>query len=81
MRLKILLALSRRPMNANQLSKELNVDYKTVRHHLEVLERNGLVERVGEGYGAIYLVNDLLRRNWDLVEEAARYLGHDSLAR
>ncbi|KUO83776.1 ArsR family transcriptional regulator [Thermoproteus sp. CP80] len=78
-RLKILARLRARPMNAHQLSKELDIDYKTARHHLEVLEKNGLVERLGEGYGAVYTLSDMLQKNWDLVAEAARYLGYDSL--
>lgn len=72
--MRVLKALAARPMNAHQLAKELGVDYKTARHHLDVLEKNGLVERAGEGYGALYMVSDALRRNWGLVEEAEGYL-------
>ncbi|MGC8582133.1 MAG: ArsR/SmtB family transcription factor [Thermoproteus sp.] len=78
-RLKILARLKERPMNAHQLSKELDMDYKTARHHLEVLEKNGLVERLGEGYGAVYALSESLQRNWDLIVEAAKYLGYDTL--
>ncbi|WP_148678555.1 ArsR/SmtB family transcription factor [Thermoproteus uzoniensis] len=78
-RLKILARLKERPMNAHQLSKELDMDYKTARHHLEVLEKNGLVERLGEGYGAVYALSEPLQRNWDLIVEAAKYLGYDTL--
>ncbi len=66
-------------MNAHQLSKELDMDYKTVRHHLEVLEKNGLVERLGRDYGAVYAPSEILQKNWDLLMEVARYLGHDLL--
>jgi predicted ArsR family transcriptional regulator len=71
--------LKARPMNAHQLSKELDIDYKTVRHHLEVLEKNGLVERLGRDYGAVYAPSEILQKNWDLLMEVARYLGHDLL--
>ncbi len=36
-RARILRALDERPRNANQLAEDLDLDYKTVRHHLEVL--------------------------------------------
>jgi DNA-binding transcriptional ArsR family regulator len=71
--------LKARPMNAHQLSKELDMDYKTVRHHLEVLEKNGLVERLGGDYGAVYAPSEILQKNWDLLIEVAKYLGHDLL--
>ncbi|MEL9991697.1 MAG: winged helix-turn-helix domain-containing protein [Thermoproteus sp.] len=73
MRLKILKSLRERPMNANRLCQELGVDYKTVRHHLKVLEENGLVERIGQGYGAVYVVSEALLKNWDLLEEVESF--------
>lgn len=41
-------------MNANQLAAHLRIDYRTVRHHLAILEKNGLVSAVGDGYGRVY---------------------------
>ncbi|MGC8569713.1 ArsR/SmtB family transcription factor [Caldivirga sp.] len=38
MRYKILKTLRERPMNPNQLAKYLNVNYRTVIYHLEILE-------------------------------------------
>lgn len=46
---------------------------------LEVLEKNGLVERLGRYYGAVYAPSEILQKNWDLLMEVARYLGHDLL--
>ncbi len=66
-RLKILRALKEKPMNPNQLAKTLNLNYKTVLHHLSVLERHGLVVRLGSGYGAPYFLSDTLERNWEVV--------------
>jgi DNA-binding transcriptional ArsR family regulator len=43
-RVRVLRALDRRPRNANQLADELDLSYKTVRHHLDVLEGNQLVK-------------------------------------
>ncbi|MGZ7116913.1 MAG: ArsR/SmtB family transcription factor, partial [Methanobacterium sp.] len=43
-RARIIKKLKDRPYNANQLSKELNLDYKTIRHHLRVLEENKVIK-------------------------------------
>jgi predicted transcriptional regulator len=40
-------ALLKEPSNTNQLRKTLNLDFRTVKHHLEVLENNGLVTAMG----------------------------------
>ncbi len=66
-RLEIVKMLMKRPMNANEIAKSLGLDYKTVRHHLEVLTRHGLLEKVGEGYGCVYVPSPLLRRYWSLL--------------
>ncbi|WP_049903002.1 ArsR/SmtB family transcription factor [Halococcus agarilyticus] len=68
-RVRILRALDERPRNANQLAEDLELDYKTVRHHLDVLEDNGVLEDSGDDYGAIYLPTDQARHHWDTVEK------------
>jgi DNA-binding transcriptional ArsR family regulator len=67
-RVRILRALDERPRNANQLAEDLELDYKTVRHHLEVLEDNNIVRDSGDDYGAIYLPTDQTRVHWETVE-------------
>ena len=68
-RARILRALDERPRNANQLADALDLDYKTVRHHLDVLGEKNLVCRSGDDYGAIYLPTDRLRQYWNTCEE------------
>jgi len=68
-RARILRAIDERPRNANQLADALDLDYKTVRHHLDVLMENDIVENSGDDYGAIYLPTDRARNQWDTVEE------------
>jgi DNA-binding transcriptional ArsR family regulator len=68
-RARILRALDERPRNANQLADALDLDYKTVRHHLEVLREKNIVQRSGDDYGAIYLPTDRVRHYWDTVED------------
>ena len=74
-RLRIIQALGDQPMNANQLSNDLDLDYKTVRHHLELLEENGVLETMGEGYGTMYFLTDRMYDNLDVLEEVSRQAG------
>ena len=57
-RVRIIVELMDTPRNANQLSEDLDLDYKTVRHHLEMLEEHSVVETQGEGYGKMYFLTD-----------------------
>jgi DNA-binding transcriptional ArsR family regulator len=68
-RVRLLRALDERPRNANQLAEDLDLDYKTVRHHLDVLVENDIVRSSGDDYGAVYLPTDRVRAHWDTVEE------------
>jgi len=67
-RIRILRALAERPRNANQLAEDLDLDYKTIRHHLDVLGDNGIVQDSGDDYGAVYLPTDRVRTHWETVE-------------
>jgi len=73
-RVRLLRAVDRRPRNANQLADALDLDYKTVRHHLDVLVDNGMVRSSGDDYGAVYLPTDRLQQHWDVVEEVAEQI-------
>lgn len=73
-------ALKEEPMNANQIATRLQMDYKTVRHHLSVLVRNHMLIPVGEGYGAMYFLSPELEQNydefikiWEKIDSARRY--------
>ncbi|NHN59265.1 MULTISPECIES: winged helix-turn-helix domain-containing protein [Halorussus] len=68
-RARILRALDDRPRNPNQLAEDLDLDYKTVRHHLDVLTDNDVVRNSGDDYGAVYLPTERVRDHWDTVEE------------
>lgn len=70
-RVRILEALDNRPRNANQLAADLGLDYKTVRHHLDVLAENDMVARSGDDYGAVYLPTDRIEYHWETVETIA----------
>ncbi len=62
-RLKMILAIAENPLNTLQLSKELGYDFKSIQRNLKILEKNNLIERVGEGYGDIFFLSELLKSN------------------
>lgn len=68
-RLRIINAVKKEPMNANQIAKKLNLDYKTVTHHLDLLKENGVLTTMGEGYGKTYFLTDQMEDNQDILEE------------
>jgi len=62
-RLRIICAITGDPLNSMELSKVLDLDYKTIQHNIEVLEKNNLVVRKGEGYGDMFFPSDLITSN------------------
>jgi len=73
-RARVLRALDDQPRNANQLADDLDLAYNTVRHHLDVLEENGVITSSDASYGVIYLPSDRARTHWDTVEAILRQL-------
>jgi DNA-binding transcriptional ArsR family regulator len=68
-RAKIIGILKETPQNANQLAHALGMDYRTIRHHLEVLEKNKMITSAGEGYGTTYFLSQALEENYAQFEE------------
>ena len=70
-RVKIVLKIKHTPLNTNQLSEQLGLDYKVVERHLDVLEKNNLVSKVGNRYSVTYFLSPLLESNLNLLDEVA----------
>jgi DNA-binding transcriptional ArsR family regulator len=68
-RARIITALHDRPSNANQLAETLNLDYKTIRHHLDTLLKNGVIISQGEGYGMVYFLSVEIEENFGEFKE------------
>jgi DNA-binding transcriptional ArsR family regulator len=68
-RARIINELRERPFNPNQLSENLDLDYKTVTYHLKKLEDNGLIESGEEDYGKMYRVSDRLEDQIEIFDE------------
>ena len=69
-RLRIIIHLLDRPYNTHQLSQVLELDYKAVQHHMKVLQKNNMVTKIGEKYGAIFHLSNFLEINIGALEEA-----------
>lgn len=67
-RARILNLLNERPYNAHQLAEKLDLDYKTVRHHIKVLEDNDAITTSGEKYGTMYFLSSAMEENYDLFQ-------------
>jgi len=68
-RAQIIRALKELPQNANQLANLLEMDYRTIRHHLEVLEKNKIIVSAGDRYGLTYFLSEEMEENYALFEE------------
>ncbi|SNQ60820.1 PAS domain S-box protein [Candidatus Methanoperedens nitratireducens] len=70
----ILRHLTDRSYNAHQLAKALDMDYKTVRHHLGVLVKNGIITRDNDGHTALYFLSKNIQSD---LNEFNREFQHD----
>lgn len=68
-RARIIQLLHDRPYNKNQLSKKLNLNYRTITHHLSIFEEMGIIETMGDNYGVVYFLSDKMLENYDYFTE------------
>lgn len=62
-RIKILYLLLKYPLNINKISEELQLDYKTIQHHIRILEKSNLITKMGDKYGILYFISNYLEKN------------------
>lgn len=74
-RAKILNLVRNTPMNANQIAKELNLDHKTIAHHVKILSKNDLIVKEQKEYGAEYQLTHIMKKNQSALEEIMRKIG------
>jgi len=73
-RLRIISTIKQKPLNTNQLAKELGLDYKAIQHHITVLKKNNLISKEGEKYGVTYFISTFLEVNMETFDEIANKL-------
>ena len=71
-RLRIICSITEIPMNTLELSKKLELDYKTIKHNIGVLEKNNLIIRQGVGYGDMFFPSDLISMNLPTLYKVIR---------
>ncbi len=68
-RARIIRCLQKRPYNANSMAENLDLNYKTVRHHIKVLEKNNILVSSGDKYGVVYFLSNDMENNLDIFED------------
>src|SRR5579863_2030229 len=58
-RLQIIKLIHDEPLNPNKIGEKLDLDYKTVQHHLKILRENSIVvtSSASGTYGAMYFLS------------------------
>ncbi|VVC05728.1 Bacterial regulatory protein, arsR family [uncultured archaeon] len=80
-RIRLISVIRKTPLNANQLAKELGLDYKAIQHHVNVLEKNNLITRVGEKYGSTFFISTFLEVNLETFDEIVTKLEQSKYAK
>jgi hypothetical protein len=52
------------------------MDYKTIRHHLEILGKSSIIVSVGNGYGRVYFLSNEVEENYAFFEEIWGKIGN-----
>ncbi len=68
-RARILHELFKKPKNAHELCTLLALNYKTIRYHLELLEKNKIIVSIGEKYGKTFFPSDDLNELKEYFDE------------
>lgn len=68
-RIRIMSHLRNTPTNTNQLTKIIGLDYKSIQHHIRTLEKNNIITKVGNNYGATYFPSVLFEEGESLFDE------------
>lgn len=58
-RMRLLALLNKKPLNLHQLAIASALDYSTVEHHIRLMEKHGIVDCMGTGYGRLYVISEI----------------------
>ncbi|QUC64148.1 winged helix-turn-helix transcriptional regulator [Nitrosopumilus sp. K4] len=68
-RIKIMRLLQSHPYNTHRISQELMMDYKAIKHHMDILEKNNLIDKFDANYGATFFPSTIFEENKVLFDE------------
>ena len=74
-RAKILNIIKDTPMNANKIATTLNLDHKTVVHHVKILSKNELIIKAEKEYAAEYQFTEIMKNNQSVLEDIMKKIG------
>ena len=74
-RAKILSLIKDTPLNANKIATVLNLDHKTVIHHVKILSKNELVVKADKPYAAEFELSQIMKENQSVLEEIMKKIG------
>lgn len=57
------------PYNTHQISQELGMDYKAIKHHMQILEKNSIIGKFNAQYGATFYPSVIFEENKNLFDE------------
>lgn len=66
------------PYNINQLSKELNLNYNTIKYHIGLILKSEFVVPGEAKYGCLYYPADKLKKNLKEYEQIKKYINKKS---
>jgi predicted transcriptional regulator len=79
-RIRIIKLLRRRPYNINQLKEKLDLDYKTIQHHIRFLMDSDIITCSDKKrYGSMYFLSPLLERNMNMFDEILDKVGESRI--
>ena len=70
-RAQIIRTLKDNPKNTNQLSVKLRKSYKTISHHLLILEKHKIIVHIGDNYAITYFLSQPMETNYNVFEQIA----------
>jgi len=69
-RARIVRVLNERPYNAHQLAEKLGLNYKTIRHHLKILQENNIITSTGKNkYGELYFLSKEMEESYGIFKD------------
>ena len=74
-RAKILNIIRKTPMNANKIATVLDLDHKTVVHHVKILAKNNLIVKAEKSYAAEFELTKIMKDNQNVLEEIIQKIG------